>query len=386
MNKIHSYRNFFLILISLFSFTGCSFIDSMRHAKGYVSIHEFAYEVDGRYEINKEYISFSSSGVCVTFIQHEEELYVWLEDEAVDPANGNWMNIIVSDTVYFRLKLKQGKHLYLIPTPFNNGNFITLLKATEAHVGEVKFYGVEIAGEKVTDALDVAKTLRIQFIGNSITCGYGNMVSIPAPPAGNPLTGFHTENQNAYMSYAMQTARKLNAIPMLVSFSGKGMYRNFDSDTIETMPKIYDRIHLHKVDSPKWDHTQQLPDIIVINLGTNDYFGESQNKPLNDSVFVQTYIQFVERLMGHYPNTKIICANGSMMNDGFPEGKKCWTRIQASIQKVQEHFKAKGNTNIYTFFFTPQSAPYGEDYHPSLATHTKMAEELSTFIQTVVIK
>jgi len=346
-----------------------------------------AHEVYGRYETSKEYISFSCSGVAVTFLQHEEELFVWLEDDPDDIANGNWMNVILGDTVYTRIQLKQGKHMYLIPTPFNNGAFITLSKATEAHVGEVKFYGIELSkGEKVNDAFDINKVMNIQFIGNSITCGYGNMVSIEAPPAGNPLTGFHTANQNAHMAYAMQTARKLHATPMLVCFSGKGMYRNFDSDTIETMPKIYDRIHLQEPNSATWDHTQQIPDIIVINLGTNDYHGESRNKPLNDSVFVQTYIQFVERLISYYPQAKIVCVNSPMLNDVWPEGKMCWTRLQASIQNVQEHFQAKGNTNIYRFTFAPQSAPYGEDYHPSLATHTKMAEELTTFIQTVVIK
>jgi len=359
----------------------------MKEKKGYVSIHELTHEVYGRYETSKEYISFSCSGVAVTFIQHEEELFVWMEDGAADPANGNWINVILADTVYTHIQLKQGKHLYLIPTPFNNGEFITLSKATEAHVGEVKLYGIETSkGEKVNDAFDRKGVMNIQFIGNSITCGYGNMVSLAAPPAGNPLTGFHSQNENAQYSYAMQTARNLNAAPALVCFSGKGMYRNFDSDTNETLPKIYDRIHLQNKNSTKWDHTKQVPDIIVINLGSNDYFGESRNEPLNDSVFVHTYIKFVAKLISLYPHAKIICANGSTLRDDWPAGKKCWTRVQASIQKVQEHFKAKGNINIYTFFFTQQSAPYGEDYHPSLTTHTKMAEELTTFIKTVVNK
>ena len=385
MKKINSYGAFLLVIISFFTLTGCSAFDSSKHTKNYVSIHELSHEVYGRYETSKEYISFSCSGVAVTFVQQEEELFVWLEDRASNPANGNWMNVIIADTVYTRIQLKQGKQLYLIPTPFNNGEFITLSKATEAHVGEVKFYGIEMK-EKASAVFDRAKAMNIQFIGNSITCGYGNMVSIEAPPAGNPLTGFHPENQNAYESYAMQTARNLNAAPMLVCFSGRGMYRNFDSDTIETIPKIYDRIHLQNKNSAIWDHTQQIPDIIVINLGTNDYFGESQNKPLNDSVFIQTYIQFVERLIRYYPMAKIVCVNSPMLNDTWPAGKMCSTRLQMCIQNVQEHFQAKGNTQIYRFSFAPESAPYGEDYHPSLATHTKMAEELSTFIQTVVNK
>ncbi|HSY61164.1 MAG TPA: GDSL-type esterase/lipase family protein [Cytophaga sp.] len=371
--------------IAAFSIVTCTAGEVMTQKRKYFSFHDLSYVINGRYEIQKEYISFSSSGVSFMFMQYEGECIIWIEDMAQDTLNCNWMQVLVNDQPYSKLKLKPGKHAYHISASEHKGAYITLVKATEPFVGEIKFYGLDLK-EAPSQAFDVAHSFSIQFIGNSITCGYGNMVSIKAPPAGNPLTGFHTENENAYESYAMQAVRNLNAVPMLVCFSGKGMYRNFDSDTVETIPKIYDRIHLQDKNSTTWDHTKQIPDIIVINLGTNDYYGESQNKPLNDSVFVQTYIQFVERLLGYYPEAKIVCVNGPMLRDEWPEGKKCWSRLQASIQKVEQHFKSKGNTNIYTFFFTPQSAPYGEDYHPSLATHTKMAQELTTFIQTVVVK
>lgn len=386
MKKIKSAIVFIFTLISSLSQISCSSINSEAHGPEFASIHNIEYKVYGRYDSTKEYISFSNSGVSLLVLQPHKEFVLWMEDCAADPAQGNWINVIVADTIYRRLQLRKGKQGYLLTIPSNTKKVITLVKATEAFVGEIKFYGIESSNFMDSNTLPVQNKKNIQFIGNSITCGYGNMASIKAPPAGNPLTGFHSENENAYMSYAMQTARNLNAVPMLVSFSGMGIYRNFDGDTIETMPNIYDRIHLQNKNSAKWDHSQQVPDIIVINLGTNDYFEESRNEPLNDSVFVQTYIKFVEHLISNNSQAKIICANGSMLNDGWPEGKKCWSRIQANLKSVQQHFQAKGNRKIYTFFFTPQSAPYGEDYHPSLATHTKMAEELTTFIQTVVNK
>lgn len=375
-----------LSLSIAFSLTSCNAEENSTHKKIYAPFQKLAYTVYGRYEIQKEYISFSLSGVSVKFMLPEEESVIWIEDMASDTANSNWLQVLVSDRLHSKIQLKPGKHKYHISAPACRGAIVTIVKATESFVGEVRLYGFELKKPLPMEAFDVAVPLSVQFIGNSITCGYGNMVSIQPPPAGNPLTGFHAVNENAYMAYAMQTGRKLNAVSTLVSFSGKGVYRNFDGDTNETIPKIYDRIHLQNKNSALWNHANDIPDIIVINLGTNDYYGESQNKPLNDSVFVQTYIQFVGKLIGLYPKAKIICVNGPMLNDGWPEGKKCWSRIQANLKKVQEHFKTKGNTNIYTFFFTPQSAPYGEDYHPSLATHTKMAEELTTFIQTVVLK
>ena len=387
MNKIRSFAIHIFVLVCFFSQTSFSSANADVWFEEFASIHQLDYVVYGRYDSAKEYISFSNSGVSLVIVQPHEEFILWMEDCARDSTKGNWINVIIADTIYRRIQLRKGKHSYLLTIPSNTKKIITFIKATEAHVGTVKFYGIESSNFMDRDTLPSDQHKKyIQFIGNSITCGYGNRVSIEAPPKGKPLTGFHSVNEDAYGSYAMQTARNLNYAPMLVSFSGRGVYRNFDGDTNETLPKIYDRIHLQKTISKVWDHSKQVPDIIVINLGTNDYYGESRNKPLNDSVFVQTYIQFMERLIGYYPNAKIICTNGSMLNDGWPEGKKCWSRIQTNLEKVQEHFKAKGNTNIYTFFFEPQSPPYGEDYHPSLATHTKMAEELTTFIRTVVQK
>ena len=357
--------------------------------------------VYGRYEYKDDYVSFSNSGTSITFGTSTPNVSVLIESLSTPAdSNLNWLAVLVNDTYHTKFSLKSGKHSYALDLPPTKSNTwtITLVKITESHIGRVNCYGFEIlekeSGMEFRPMLTYwgheyyDKNTIIQFIGNSITCGYGNMVSIAPPPNGNPLTGFHSENENAYMSYAMQTARKLRAIPMLVSFSGKGIYRNFEGDTNETMPKIYGRIHLQDSASAIWGGDparETTTGIIVINLGSNDYFSESRNGRLNDAVFVKTYIKFVSKIINLYPDSKIICVNSPLVNH-FPGGKKCWTRVEKSIQKVQEHFYAVGDKRVYTFSFAPESAPYGEDYHPSLATHTKMAEELTTFIRTVVYK
>jgi len=361
----------------------------------FVSANSQQMSISGRHEHNVKYIGFSSSGVSITFAVQSSDFSIVVEDclPRRDSLT-NWFEVFVGNSSLGKLVLKPGKHEYPIKIPATiypstKPVLIKIVKATESAVGEVRFYGIEIpANDREEDNYEIVTTgqLKIEFIGNSITCGYGNMVSIPDQPVGNPLTGFHPHNENAYQSYAMQTARRLNALPMLVCYSGRGLYRNFDGDTTETLPKIYDRIHLQNKKSKTWDHSKQIPDIIVINLGTNDYYLESQNKPLNDSVFIETYIQFIEKLISYYPNAKIVCANGSMLNDNWPEGKKCWTRIQNNIRVVCDYFHAKGKASTYSFFFAPQQAPFGEDYHPSLATHTRMADDLTEFIKTVVIK
>lgn len=344
--------------------------------------------VFGRYEHTKEGIAFSQSGTQLNFATNASQIEVQINNK-LQFDSSNWFTILLDNKFYGTVILKSGTHFYPVEFPASDSmNIVSFVKCTESFVGEVVFNGIKIAKDAhLKDGLNGSfkNMYHIQFIGNSITCGYGNMVSI-SPPQGNPNTGFFPLNENAFDGYAIKTARNLNAIPMLVSYTGIGLCRNFNGDTVETMPKIYNRIHLQKKESLFWDHKLQIPNLIVINLGTNDYSGESKNMPMDDAVFVQTYIDFVERLIKMYPKAKIICSNGSMMSDDWPSGKKCWTRIQKNIKQVESQFNTAENKKVYSFFFKQQEPPYGDNFHPSSATHTKMAEELSTFIKTEVIK
>ena len=62
---------------------------------------------------------------------------------------------------------------------------------------------------------------KIEFIGNSITCGYGNEGT-------NKFQGFEYETENHYYSYAAITARNLKAQHWVVARSGIGAYRNYN--------------------------------------------------------------------------------------------------------------------------------------------------------------
>lgn len=385
-------KNIFVVVGFVLLSSATFFVYKKTLDEKFVTFTEQNSYVSGRHEYTSDGASFSQSGTNLTFATNTEHFSVLIENNSISKDTAtNWFSVLLNNTYHSSLYLKPGKRLYSIDMPQNDTtvNFITFVKSTESFLGEVTFYGVELPRSAHCKKIDpdfFDRILKIQFIGNSMTCGYGDMVSIPGPPEGNPLVDFNPYNENAYTAYAMKTAQNLNALATLVSYSGIGLYRNFDADTNETMPKIYDRIHLQKKDSPLWDHTKQKPDIIVINLGTNDYYEEANGKFIDDSVFVQTYIRFVSRLIKLYPDAKIICANGSMMSNDFPENRKCWSRIQNNIKVVKNHFKGQGGEKVYSFFFAEQKSPYGENYHPSPVTHGKMAKELTTFIKTVVNK
>lgn len=74
------------------------------------------------------------------------------------------------------------------------------------------------------------------------------------------------------MTYAAITSRNFNARHMAVSRSGIGMYRNYNgphAGNDDCMSNLYEHIFLYD-NFPKNDFKQK-PDVICINLGTNDF-------------------------------------------------------------------------------------------------------------------
>ncbi len=251
---------------------------------------------------------------------------------------------------------------------------VVVFKRTEALVGEGIFEGVEIEKGKRLLQITERNKRKIEFIGNSITCGYGNEGTSRDCP-------FSPETENAYMAYGAITARKLNADYTAVAYSGRGMYRNYDGTTANTMSLIYDRIFPDSLNSPKWNTKKYQPDVLVVNLGTNDFA-----KGVPDSViFVNTYVNFLKRLRLYYPNASIFCIEGPMMNDSYPQGVNALTKVKNYIKASKDKMIGIGDTKIYTFFPSPQGdGDYGCDWHPNIKRHEKMAEELTKEIKGVM--
>jgi len=71
------------------------------------------------------------------------------------------------------------------------------------------------------------------------------------------------------------------------------------------MPSKYD--YVAEENELKWNYKAWAPQVVVINLGTNDFCGGFI--PDRDD-FVRTYINFINKIQGNYPEAKIICTIG----------------------------------------------------------------------------
>ena len=212
----------------------------------------------------------------------------------------------------------------------------------------------------------------IEFIGNSITCGYGNEST-------EKTDHFEYETENHYYTYAQLTARNLSARAHVVARSGIGVYRSYGGPKTGTPENVmtteYEYTNLYDR-SEKWDFNRFQPQLVCINLGTNDLSTNNYDvKRLKAA-----YKAFLKQVRSHNPKAKIVYLCGSML------GGKELEIAQKTLNEVVNESHQQGDNEVYRFDFTPStgSLKYGADYHPSLWQHQLMASELTAFLRTLM--
>ena len=211
---------------------------------------------------------------------------------------------------------------------------------------------------------------KIEFIGNSITCGYG-VESI------NKSDPFEDETENHWLTYANIVSDSLKAQHTSISRSGIGVYRNYNgpkTGDADNMPWQYEYTLFDQHDE-KWDFAKYQPQLVCINLGTNDL----STKNYDIQLYEKNYRMFLKTVRSKYPHAKIVMLTGPML--GEKESSKQRTvldRICADANKTDK--------NIYRFDFSFQKGDlgYGASWHPSMLQHRKMAAELLPFLRKLM--
>lgn len=234
---------------------------------------------------------------------------------------------------------------------------------------------------------------KIEFIGNSITCGYG----VESIEMSDP---FEDETENHWLTYANIVSDSLKAQHTSISRSGIGVYRNYDgpkTGSAENMPWQYEYTLFNKHDE-KWDFAKYQPQLVCINLGTNDLSTDNYDIQL----YEKNYRMFLTTVRSKYPDAKIVLLTGPMLGKKeSSEQRAALDRICADANKsgftlvnktvVDKKGKIKkakklGDKEIYRFDFSFQKGDlgYGASWHPSKLQHQKMAKELLPFLKNLM--
>lgn len=253
----------------------------------------------------------------------------------------------------------------------NKEHLLQLTYATEAVVRKPVFYGLMLGKNGTLCDKPQMPRRKMEFIGNSITCALGNEWD-------GKSKDYKMSMQNIYYSYEAITARNLQAQYQVVARSGLGIYRNtcgnVEGDK-NVLPTYYPYADFG-TSGAEWDFSRYQPDVVCVNLGTND----TTNPGWNDEKLAEAFKRFVKTLRSHYPNAKIVLLTGTMI-----KGKRL-AAVQQAQQAAINDAAQRGDKQVYRFDFTPDDGSLGWGYgkHPSRKRHEQMAAELTPYLQKLM--
>lgn len=272
----------------------------------------------------------------------------------------------VSDSCYFtlyvdgvksetRLMASSGVDTTLELGSFAEGgvhNF-RLVKQTEAKNSLCLLKTVAFKGyfaEKPADAKHY-----IEFLGDSITVGYGNLI---ANGGSNPGMAV---NQDATQAFAYLTAERVKADYSMVAVSGIGVSKGYRQ---MVMKSYYDASSYYRSTSVKYEPTR-IPDVVVINLGTND-----QNNGVKIDEWQAAVDALVKQVRAKYgKDVPIVWIFNMMTAGGFYE------------QYAQKALNALGGEPAGLYICELIRNNQGGQNHPNLSAHSTAALQLASFME-----
>lgn len=300
----------------------------------------------------------------------------WVNDEAWKENFQPYMAVLVNGKLSKRFAVSEGTAEYeLYRSEKAEKVRIRLVKLSENAFSKVGVLSFSANG-KLTATKPCSERM-IEFVGDSITCGFGI-------EGKSVCDNFRTSTENPLINYASLTANGLGAEYQLTSWTAIGVYSNSvkdegvtEPDNAWTMPVIYDYTD-KAVDGmlgnepEKWDFSRFAPQLIVVNLGTNDK-DFTRGIPERTAAFENCYREFIAHIREKNPQAHIICALGAMGRELLPQ--------------VENAVKVLADERIISLGFDVQREEdgIGSEWHPSAVTHRKMADKLIAEIKRLGI-
>ncbi|SDA17709.1 GDSL-like Lipase/Acylhydrolase family protein [Ruminococcus sp. YE71] len=257
---------------------------------------------------------------------------------------------------------------------------VKFVKLSECAMSTIGIKGIDL-GEGGSAKPTAQKAHRIEFIGDSITCGYG-------VDDEDESHHFKTATEDCTLAYAYKTAQLLDADYSLFSVSGYGIISGYTADgktkiPQQTIPQYYGSLGFsyqgfkgsEMPQNIDWDFSKYQPELVVINLGTNDdSYCLGQSERMDE--YSAEYVNFLKTVREKNPDAQILCTVGIM-------GQRIFPAIEMAVYTYK---KETGDEKISSFMFDAQKPEDGlvADYHPTAVTHDKAAAALTEEIKKIM--
>ena len=226
-----------------------------------------------------------------------------------------------------------------------------LLKETESMNALSTFGEIRMTGY-IVDAPD-ERDFFIEFIGDSLTCGYGNLGDSSSTAPGGPLW------QNATQAYAFIASEKLGAEASIIACSGMGVdagWRDYEAE------EFYSALSYHRNTAEKFEFDKR-PDLVVIHLGANDYALDAPK-----SSFIASCKSLIKCVRdGYESDVPIIWA---------------YEPKEAEPEWIKEMIDSLGGESAELYMLALSQNTAGANGHPTVDSHVEAADTLCDFIRS----
>jgi lysophospholipase L1-like esterase len=322
---------------------------------------------------------------------------LWVEVEAGYDVYEPWIGIVINSAPVSRLMITEGRHWICVFRGMNSDQVknVRIVKEVQAmsgdqgcflHIHSVKFDGHFLPIEE--------KPYKIEFIGDSITSGEG-IVGAQGEEDWIPMWFSATGN------YTELVANALNAEYRVLSQSGWGVFTSWDNNPHCNMQDNYEKVcgilqgkrnealgALQENNFASWQ-----PDVIVVNLGTNDasafdqpqwkdeVTGETHKQRRNEDgsfheedikAFEGAIVKFLTKLRKYNNKAQIVWAYGMI---GI-------TMMPYIYRAVEAYYRETGDKKVSVYQLpNTTEATMGSRSHPGHLSHLKAATELSEYLR-----
>lgn len=342
-----------------------------------------AYRLSGRatWQEGALYLGYSASFVEFTFKGTKAEAELLTDRLDWEEIHRARVAVFVDgeETPVLRFPLtKERERFVLYESTEAKEVTLRIMKYSEAAFGAVGIASLEVEGEILPPP--AAKNKKIEIIGDSITCGYGIEGVVD-------VDNFTTSQENPWNAYGCRVARTLDADFSLISWSGNGIISHWVPEDVNEprneealMPEMYVyedysadlRRNKARADFIKRDFKTYQPQLIIINLGTNDS-SYTRKIPARDRAFINGYVKFLREVREVNPDANILCTIGLMSID-----------TNSLVEEAVARVNAFGDNKVFfkeAFLQNGEVDGIGADWHPTESTQKKFAEYLVEYIK-----
>ena len=323
----------------------------------------------------------------IDFDDPSEPVFIWAASTADINFTGTSCAVLLNNIPFFtpthfgalvdgvmqKFFLKDGEQLITLAEGLEDGEHTLKLIKTMGAFNYVGFKGIVIDKDSDVSKPEHKYDLKIEVYGDSVSAG--EVVEDIFYEGAYDHLGHHIDHtaDNAYFSYPMILARRLNAELHDVAqggialFDGTGFFP--DEDHLTGMEHCYDKLRYSPLaETKQWDFSRYTPDIVIIAIGQNDHKpnGDKIDTPEFRTLWKNRYKAMLSDLMEKYPNARFVLMLTIMKHE------PTWDRL------IEEIANEVNNDRVTYFRFTRTGA--ATVGHPRAVEQSEMAIELYRFL------